>query len=56
MCPSSRWETSSAFASDNAAPAHPKAIEAIVNADQDDSPSYGNDPITARAADRTASR
>lgn len=42
---------SSAFASDNAAPAHPKAIEAIVNADQDYSPSYGNDPITTQAAD-----
>jgi threonine aldolase len=42
---------SSAFASDNAAPAHPKAIEAIVNANRDNTPSYGNDPVTARAAD-----
>lgn len=42
---------SSAFASDNAAPAHPKALEAIVHANSGATQSYGNDPITARAAD-----
>jgi threonine aldolase len=41
---------SSAFASDNAAPAHPTAIDAIVAANQDSTPSYGADPITDRAA------
>lgn len=41
---------SSAFASDNAAPAHPAAIDAIVAANQDSTPSYGGDPITDRAA------
>jgi threonine aldolase len=38
------------FASDNAAPAHPKAIEAIVAANQGAMMSYGADPVTARAA------
>lgn len=41
---------SSAFASDNAAPAHPTAIDAIVAANDGFAPSYGDDPITARAA------
>jgi threonine aldolase len=41
---------SSAFASDNAAAAHPLAIEAIANADRDSSPSYGSDAVTAHAA------
>lgn len=40
---------SSAFASDNAAAAHPLAIEAITQADRDATPSYGNDPVTERA-------
>lgn len=43
---------SSAFASDNAAPAHPKAVEAILAANDGTTPSYGDDPITRRAADR----
>lgn len=42
---------SSAFASDNAAPAHPRALEAIASANDGYAPSYGNDPITERAAD-----
>lgn len=43
---------SSAFASDNAAPAHPKALAAIVAANEGTTPSYGDDPITRRAADQ----
>ncbi|CAN5371407.1 aminotransferase class I/II-fold pyridoxal phosphate-dependent enzyme [soil metagenome] len=43
---------STAFASDNAAPAHPAAIEAIVAANTGSTPSYGTDPITDRAAAR----
>lgn len=43
---------SSAFASDNAAPAHPVALEAIVAANTGATTSYGGDPITQRAADR----
>ncbi len=43
---------SSAFASDNAAPAHPVALDALVAANTGTTPSYGADPITARAADR----
>jgi threonine aldolase len=43
---------SSAFASDNAAPAHPKVLEAILAANNGTTPSYGNDPITQRAVDR----
>ncbi|MET0698418.1 MAG: beta-eliminating lyase-related protein, partial [Mycobacterium sp.] len=43
---------SSAFASDNAAPAHPAAIDAIVAANADNTPSYGTDPVTDRAAAR----
>jgi threonine aldolase len=41
---------STAFASDNAAPAHQVAIDAIVTANQDSTPSYGADPVTERAA------
>ena len=41
---------SSAFASDNAAPAHPTAIDAIIAANDGFTPSYGTDPVTARAA------
>ena len=44
--------TSAAFASDNAAPAHPTAIEALVAANQGSVVSYGADPITQRAIDR----
>ena len=40
---------SAAFASDNAAPAHPRAIEAVVAANQGSTASYGNDAVTARA-------
>ena len=41
---------SAAFASDNAAGAHPRVIEAIVNANQGSVSSYGTDPSTERAA------
>ncbi len=41
---------SCAFASDNAAPAHPRALQAIIAANDGPLPSYGNDPITERAA------
>lgn len=44
--------TSAAFASDNAAPAHPKAIEALVAANHGAVVSYGADPITQRAIER----
>lgn len=42
---------SHAFASDNAAPAHPKVIDAIVAANHEPVASYGNDPATARATE-----
>ncbi|MEW2482892.1 beta-eliminating lyase-related protein [Mycobacterium sp. NPDC049093] len=42
---------SHAFASDNAAPAHPKVVDAIVAANHDSVASYGNDLATPRAAD-----
>lgn len=42
---------SHAFASDNAAPAHPKVIDAIVAANDGAVASYGNDPVTHRAAE-----
>ncbi|MGP4054855.1 threonine aldolase family protein [Mycobacterium sp. 4D054] len=47
---------SSAFASDNAAPAHPKVLEALLRANAGSAPSYGSDALTADAADaiRTA--
>ncbi|MGX9671459.1 threonine aldolase family protein [Mycobacterium sp. HM-7] len=41
---------SAAFASDNAAGAHPRVIEAIVNANHGAVSSYGTDPSTERAA------
>ncbi|CAN5575220.1 aminotransferase class I/II-fold pyridoxal phosphate-dependent enzyme [soil metagenome] len=41
---------SSAFASDNAAPAHPAILEALVAANQGSAMSYGDDAVTARAA------
>lgn len=41
---------SHAFASDNAAPAHPKVIDAIAAANTGSAASYGNDPVTQRAA------
>jgi threonine aldolase len=41
---------SAAFASDNAAGAHPRVIEAIVRANQGSVSSYGADPSTERAA------
>lgn len=43
---------SSAFASDNTAPAHPKALAAILEADKGAVPSYGDDLFTARAKAR----
>lgn len=43
---------SSAFASDNAAPAHPVSLKAIQAANTGTTPSYGSDPITQRAAER----
>ncbi|MCV7361938.1 threonine aldolase family protein [Mycolicibacterium neworleansense] len=42
---------SHAFASDNAAPAHPAVIDAIVAANNGSVASYGNDPATQRAAE-----
>lgn len=42
---------SHAFASDNAAPAHPRVIDAIVAANTDATASYGNDPVTQRVAE-----
>jgi threonine aldolase len=42
---------SAAFASDNAAPAHPDVIEAIIEANTGAAPSYGDDAVTARAVD-----
>lgn len=42
---------SHAFASDNAAPVHPQVLDAIVAANADAVASYGNDPVTPRAAD-----
>ncbi|TGD90722.1 threonine aldolase [Mycolicibacterium sp. CH28] len=42
---------SAAFASDNAAPAHPKALQALVSANEGATSSYGHDPVTQRAAD-----
>lgn len=42
---------SHAFASDNAAPAHPKVIDAIAAANTGSAASYGNDPVTQRAAE-----
>ncbi|WP_157561395.1 low specificity L-threonine aldolase [Mycobacterium sp. E802] len=42
---------SHAFASDNAAPAHPKMIDAIAAANAGAVASYGNDPATRRAVD-----
>ncbi len=45
---------SSAFASDNAAPAHPAVIEAIVAANTGAVPSYAEDTVTRDAADALA--
>lgn len=42
---------STAFASDNAAPAHPAVLEAIAAANSGNTPSYAHDPYTRRAAD-----
>lgn len=42
---------SAAFASDNAAPAHPKVLEALQAVNDGPAPSYGDDPVTAQAAD-----
>lgn len=42
---------STAFASDNAAPVHPKVLEALQRANDGPAPSYGNDPVTAQAFD-----
>jgi threonine aldolase len=37
------------FGSDNHAPVHPAVLEALVTANDGDVPSYGDDPLTARA-------
>src|SRR5258706_1510747 len=37
------------FGSDNQAPAHPAILEALIQANSGDTPSYGDDPRTARA-------
>lgn len=42
---------SNAFASDNAAPAHPKALEALHRANDGSAPSYGADIVTREAVD-----
>lgn len=42
---------STAFASDNAAPAHPTVLEALTRANEGTAPSYGSDEITAQAAE-----
>jgi threonine aldolase len=42
---------STAFASDNAAPAHPSAIEALVAANQGNAAPYGEDAVTQRATE-----
>lgn len=42
---------SSAFASDNAAPAHPLVLEALNRVNDGPAPSYGDDPVTAHAVD-----
>lgn len=42
---------STAFASDNAAPAHPLVLEALQRANDGPAPSYGHDPVTAQAVD-----
>lgn len=46
---------SCAFASDNCAPAHPRAIDAVIAANDGPAESYGDDAITARAAERIKS-
>ncbi len=42
---------SSAFASDNAAPAHPSVLEALQRANSGSMSSYGADPVTTRAVE-----
>jgi threonine aldolase len=42
---------SSAFASDNAAPVHPAILQALVDANDGNVMSYGDDAVTARAAE-----
>ncbi len=42
---------SSAFASDNAAPAHPQVIDAVIGANTGAAPSYADDAVTRHAAD-----
>ncbi|ORV89441.1 threonine aldolase family protein [Mycolicibacterium iranicum] len=42
---------SPAFASDNAAPAHPTLLEALHRANDGSAPSYGSDEVTAQAVD-----
>jgi len=41
---------SAAFASDNAAPAHPAVLDALIRANDGFAPSYGSDDLTARAS------
>ncbi|MCH9709484.1 MAG: threonine aldolase [Actinomycetia bacterium] len=42
---------SNAFASDNSAPAHPRALEALHRVNEGSAPSYGADVVTRQAAD-----
>ncbi|MDA2891972.1 beta-eliminating lyase-related protein [Mycolicibacterium sp. BiH015] len=42
---------SPAFASDNAAPAHPSVLEALHRANDGSAPSYGSDEVTTQAVD-----
>ncbi|MGE2832615.1 threonine aldolase family protein [Mycobacterium sp. SMC-4] len=46
-----RVSVSHAFASDNAAPAHPAALQALQDANAGAAAAYGADPISERAAD-----
>ncbi|MGB3484950.1 MAG: beta-eliminating lyase-related protein [Mycobacterium sp.] len=46
-----RVSLSTAFASDNSAPAHPSIIQALLDANSDSAMSYGEDAITPRAAE-----
>ena len=40
------------FASDNAGPAHPQIMQALIDANAGYAMPYGNDPLTAQAVDR----
>jgi threonine aldolase len=42
------------FVSDNAGPAHPKVMEAVIRANEGAAMPYGNDPLTAAASPPSA--